>query len=78
MRRATITIPDDVEAGLAVYMESQDAPPTLAALVQSALRAYLTERGYLQEPRTLRLTPSATGSGRSDVSAEHDRELAGG
>jgi hypothetical protein len=30
------------------------------------------------EPRVLRLTPAPEGSGRSDVSVEHDRDIAEG
>lgn len=76
MRRATITIPDDLEDGLAAYLERQDAPPTLTSLVQAALRTYLSDRGYLQDRRTLKLTPAERGSGLAHVSTEHDRELA--
>ena len=44
MRRATITIPDDLEAQLNAYLAAQEAPPSLAALVQAALRRYLREQ----------------------------------
>lgn len=43
MRRATITLPDDLETELESYLATQDAPPSLTALVQAALRRYLEE-----------------------------------
>ncbi len=81
MKRATITIPDDLEGELSAYMVSRDAPPSLAALVQTALRRYLaehslTERGYRPPKGPFAVTPSDPGSGQGDVAAEHDRHLA--
>ena len=46
MRRATITIPDDLERAIEKYRRDLKVPPTLAAVVQTALREYLAERGY--------------------------------
>jgi len=43
MRRATITLTDDLETELEAYLATQDAPPSLTALVQAALRRYLEE-----------------------------------
>ena len=81
MRRATITIPDDLEAQLNTYLAAQEAPPSLAALVQAALRSYLKqqrlkERQFRPPRAALRVTPATAGSGLRDVSVEHDRELA--
>jgi len=76
MKRATITVPDEVEAAVAAYQRAQDAPPTLTAVVEAALREYLAHRGFGAPKRTLRITPAPRGSGRSDISIEHDRELA--
>lgn len=80
MKRATVTIPDDLEADLDAYMRAQEAPPSFAALVQAALRRYLAEmrlaeRQYRPPLRPLSVTPAAEGSGRTDVSMAHDREL---
>ncbi len=82
MRRATITIPDDLDAQLRAFLAMQEAPPSLATLIQAALRRYLREqrlkeRQFQLPQRPLRITPAASGSGMSDVSVEHDRELAG-
>jgi hypothetical protein len=46
MRRASITIPDGLEQALERYRRDLEAPPSLASVVQAALRGYLEERGY--------------------------------
>jgi hypothetical protein len=76
MKRATVTIPDDLAKAVESYVRAQDAPPPLRAVVQATLRQYLTERGYLQAGRPLRINPASCGSDRSDVSQAHDRYLA--
>jgi hypothetical protein len=76
MKRATVTIPDDLEAAVERYAQSQDARPALTAIIQAALRQYLADRGYLRPSRALRITPARKGSGRRDVSYAHDRYLA--
>ena len=75
MKRATITVSDDLEAAVAAYQQAQDAPPTLTAVVEAALREYLAQRGFGAPKRTLRITPAAVGSGTPYGSIEHDREL---
>lgn len=77
MKRATITLPDDLARAAERYASAQEAPPALTAIVQAALRRYLTERGFLQERKALRIRPAERGSGRHDISADHDRYLAG-
>ena len=78
MKRATITLPDELEEALEAYRRSQDVPLPLTALTQAALREYLEKRGYLSPSsgRTFGITPSERGSGMRDVSSEHDRYLA--
>lgn len=78
MRRATITIPDDLDTALASYLDSQEAAPSLTAVVEAALRRYLQEkeleaRQYRRARGPLRITPAPEGSGFHDVSVEHDR-----
>ena len=51
MRRTTITIPDELERAIEKYRRDLEVPPALAAVVQTALREYLAERGYLAEDR---------------------------
>jgi hypothetical protein len=74
--RATITLPAGLEAAVREYQEFQPSPPSLSAVVEAALREFLMHRGHIR-PGPLRLTPAPHGSGRDDISVEHDRELAG-
>ena len=50
MKRASITIPDDLESALERYRRDLEVPPSLASVVQVALERFLKERGYLVEP----------------------------
>ncbi len=77
MKRATITLPDDIAKAVDEYVLAQEAPPALTVVMQAALREYLRERGYLREYRPLKITPAKKGSGRSDVSINHDLYLTG-
>jgi hypothetical protein len=77
MRRATVTISNELEASLDAYTRQQDAAPALTAVVQAALREYLERRGFGAGPKTLRITPAKKGSGARDASLQHDRYLAG-
>lgn len=55
MKRASITITDDLEKALEAYRRDQDIPPRLIDIMQAALSEYLEGRGYLTlsstEPR---------------------------
>ncbi|HWZ77270.1 MAG TPA: hypothetical protein VNX87_12090 [Candidatus Sulfotelmatobacter sp.] len=77
MKRATMTFPDDLAKAMDDYLQSQEAPPSLTTVMQAALREYLRERGFLREFRPLKITPAKKGSGRSDVSQNHDLYLTG-
>jgi hypothetical protein len=76
MKRATVTLPDDLAEAVDNYTRSQSARPALTAIVQAALREYLSERGFLGTYRPLKLGPLGN-SGRSDVSVNHDLYLTG-
>ncbi len=76
MRRATVTLPDDVAEAVEGYMHAQEARPALTAVMEAALREYLAERGYLRARGSLRISAVRRGSGRKDVSRSHDRYLA--
>jgi len=76
MKRATMTLPDDLAKAVDSYRQAQENPPALTSVVQAALREYLRERGFLRAYRPLKLTPVGR-SGRSDVSIKHDAYLAG-
>ena len=58
MKRATITIQDDLETVLDSYLKSQEVPPTLTALVQAALGEFLARRGAAPPANPLRITPA--------------------
>lgn len=80
MRRATITIPDDLEAEVERFLAEQEPEPSFTALVQTALRRYFeeaewTRRGFVPPSQPLSVT-SAPGSGTKETSEDHDRVLA--
>jgi len=75
MKRASVTIPDDLAKAVDNYVQAQEARPALTAVIQAALRECLKERGYLRASRPLRITPAKRGSGRRNVSEAHDRYL---
>lgn len=72
-----MTFPDDLAKAMDDYLQSQEAPPSLTTVMQAALREYLRERGFLREFRPLKITPAKKGSGRSDISQNHDLYLTG-
>jgi hypothetical protein len=76
MRRATVTISDEIEANLDAYIQQQDVSPPLTAIMQAALQEFLARRGFAPGARKLRVTPAKKGSGAKDVSVDHDRYLA--
>ena len=76
MKRATMTLPDDLAEAVDDYLRAQEAPPALTTVMQAALREYLRERGFLRTYRPLKITPKGK-SGRSDVSQNHDLYLTG-
>ena len=75
MKRATITLNDELERAVDAYLRDQEARPSLTAVVQTALRQYLSERGYVRPSKRLRITPASRGSGRKDISQRHDLNL---
>jgi hypothetical protein len=77
MKRATVTLPNDLAQAVGDYIQAQEAPPALTTVVQAALREYLRERGFMRTYRPLRISPAKKGSGRSDVSQNHDLYLTG-
>lgn len=81
MRRATITLSDELEAELKSYLDAQDAAPSLTAVVEAALSRYFEEkrlemRQYRPPQGPLRITPAAEEGGDPDASLQHDRVLA--
>jgi hypothetical protein len=82
MKRATITLPDDLEAEIDAYLAFQETPPSLTVLVQAALRRYLeerrlTDREFRPPAGDLEITATEAGGGRPyDVSLHHDSYVA--
>lgn len=76
MKRMTLTLTEELEAAVDAFQRDQPVPPTLNAVAQTALAAYLAERGYLAPRRPLRITPAEGGSGDPRGSVEHDRLFA--
>lgn len=58
MKRATITLSDELEAELEEYRAAQAAPPSLTSLVQAALRGFLVERRADRGRTTMASPPS--------------------
>ena len=75
MRRATVTVPVDLEQPLEAYIADQEATPSLTAVMQAALRDFLRRRGYA-EPKSLHVPIAPTPSEFSDTSVRHDEVLA--
>jgi Arc/MetJ-type ribon-helix-helix transcriptional regulator len=82
MKRATITIPDDLNSAVEKYIDAHDAPPSLTAVVQAALRYYLSEKGYTRKDRkVLRIGPTKRGSrstGTPNIQGQLERQLIAG
>lgn len=68
-------MPDDVEAAIDAYRRDQFVPPSLTVVIEAALRDFFAVRGYLSRGRPLWIEPAPSGSGRRDVSIEHDRSF---
>ena len=51
MRRASVSITDELERALEAYRRDQDVPPRLVDVVQAALGELLAGRGYLEPGR---------------------------
>ncbi len=77
MRRATVTISDEIEANLDAYIRQQEVSPPLTAIMHVALQEFLARRGFALGARKLSVTPAKKGSGAQDVSVDHDRYLVG-
>ena len=81
MKRATMTIPDDLERDLNTYIDAQETRPSLTVIFQAALRQYLQERlllkmrRYRAPKRRLKVSPAKCGSGIVDISARHDKYI---
>lgn len=77
MKRATITLDDELEDAVESYQGAQDIPPGLTAIAQAAIREYMEERGFLpfHARVSFHITPAEQGSGHADTSINHDAYL---
>lgn len=85
MKSLRVTLPDELESRFEAYLEASGTSPE--EVVRDALRRYLeNERGTVHldgeahpaPEKPLRFTPAEHGSGRGDMSVNHDRYLAEG
>ncbi len=76
MKEATITISDELAEAIEAYRRDQDEQADLPPITEAALKHYLQQLGYVPAAHPLRITPVPVGSGKTDVSIAHDRELA--
>lgn len=78
MQFLNITLPDAIANALKAYISAQEVPLREAAVVETALTEFLSERGYLspQPQKSLRLTPAPKGSGFQDTSVNYDTIIA--
>ncbi len=78
MKRASVTIPGELEEALKAYLDEQRPGRPLTSVVQEALRRFLIDQGYLpgSQRKRLALTPARGGSGTKTTSRDHDRVLA--
>ncbi|MGH3086653.1 MAG: CopG family ribbon-helix-helix protein [Rubrobacteraceae bacterium] len=82
MRRFTLTLPKDLETRFEAHIRDRGVSPS--DVVEDALRAYLEndrDAVYLDgeahpaPEKPLRFTPAERGSGKRDMSANHDEYL---
>jgi len=77
MESINITLPDELSDALNSYMRDREVSLPANAIVETALKEFLTQRGYLPPQRqSLHLTPAPKGSGFQDTSVNHDKILA--
>ena len=87
MKRATVTLPDDLKIRLDTYLAAQPVTPSFSKVVQTALERFLEEqtmqqelekRGYEPPRWPVTFPVDEKGSGKRDISVNHDKYLAEG
>lgn len=78
MKRATITIPDDLDSRIKEYTQGREDDTSLSAVVQAALEEYLDSHERSSARWLLDFTPieEKDDAGEPDVSINHDKYLA--
>jgi len=75
MKRVSITLDGQLEAALAAYGKRQGVPLVLTSMVRAALYEYLARRGVVAPLKPFQITAAKKGSGKRDVSRNHDQYL---
>ena len=80
VKRASITLPSELDQRVDEFLSAQSPRPSLTALVQEALSAYLDDyewkrREYTPAKESV-LTVTTERTGHSDTAARHDEALA--
>ncbi|MEA2514952.1 MAG: hypothetical protein QOJ59_4441 [Thermomicrobiales bacterium] len=73
MKPTVIEFPDDLVEGLRRYACGEDPHRDVATVAQQAIRQFLASHGLLVLLPGLRITAAERGSGRSNLSLNHDR-----
>ena len=84
MKRITVTLPDALEQRLDIYRKAQPVKPSLTKVVQEAAENFLDDwtrqelekRGYELPSQWLDFPVFEKGSGKRDISINHDKYLA--
>lgn len=81
IKRATVTLTDDVARDLDAYLARTTPTPSFTAVVQTALRQFLAQEklerlGYRPASGPLRITPAEPRIVLHHVAEEHDRYFA--
>ncbi|CAN5502827.1 hypothetical protein BH24CHL1_BH24CHL1_07010 [soil metagenome] len=79
MQRVTITIPDDLMVEIDAFRRREGTSHPLESVVEDALRRFFAHsdkwggREYRPPSGPLLIRPGEVGSGKGDISIEHDR-----
>jgi hypothetical protein len=78
MTTISAELPDEFIQAIEDYIHNQPDAPTVPAVVQIALKAFLTAQGYVLTvpPKQLTITPASQGSGYANTAIDHDLVLA--
>lgn len=81
MQRVTITIPDELMVKIDAFRRREGTSGQLETVVEDVLRRFFVDpdtwggREYRPPSGPLHIRPAQVGSGKSDISVEHDRYL---
>lgn len=73
MKPTVIELPDDLVEGLRRYARGEDPHQDVTAIAHQAIREFLASHGLLVPLPGLRISPAERGTGRGNLSLNHDR-----